>query len=206
MSIKLGIIGDPHATAAPVREALAIFHKAGVQRIFCPGDVAGYGNELEATVTLLRNSGCVTVQGNHEIWQGEKPSRGCDATLTFLQALPRVWQETIAGKKLYMVHASPPRSVMNGIRLLDEQGDLLEQEVASWTQRLEGFAADVLIVGHTHQVFSEQLADTLVINPGSSLFNHACAILTLPGIHCEFFPLSNGPLIRTWHWGMMRRG
>jgi predicted phosphodiesterase len=38
----------------------------------------------------------------------------------------------------------------------------------------------VLVVGHTHQVFAETVGGVLVVNPGSSAFNHSCAILSLP--------------------------
>ena len=40
----------------------------------------------------------------------------------------------------------------------------------------------VLLVGHTHQVFCEQLGNTLVINPGSTRFKRTCAILSLPDL------------------------
>ena len=50
MSTRIGLISDPHATAAPVAEALSLFKAAEVDSIFCAGDIAGYGNELEATL------------------------------------------------------------------------------------------------------------------------------------------------------------
>lgn len=53
MTVKIGLISDVHATAAPVREALAILQREGVETILCPGDIAGYGTELELTVELL---------------------------------------------------------------------------------------------------------------------------------------------------------
>ena len=87
---------------------------------------------------------------------------------------------------MYMVHASPPDSVKNGIRLLDIDGNLIAAEKAHWTEyllgHLQGFRHDVLLVGHTHQVFCGQLGNTLVINPGSARFNHTCAILSLPDL------------------------
>ena len=57
MTVKIGLIGDVHATAGPVKEALAIFRGEGVDTILCPGDIAGYGTELESTVALLVDSG-----------------------------------------------------------------------------------------------------------------------------------------------------
>jgi len=103
-----------------------------------------------------------------------------------------------------MVHASPPDSLMGGIRLLDEQGEPMDEQMACWNGRLQGFAYDVLVVGHTHQVFAERLAGTLVINPGSTLCNHSCAVLSFPGLEVEWFALSGRTLRRSWNWGMDR--
>jgi predicted phosphodiesterase len=64
------------------------------------------------------------------------------------------------------------------------------------------------VVGHTHQVFTEQVGDILVVNPGSSAFNHSCAILSLPEMTVQVFPLSDREIEKTWNWGdhMIGRG
>ncbi len=66
---------------------------------------------------------------------------------------------------------------------------------------MTNFKHDVLIVGHTHQVFAEQLGRTLVINPGSPRFNHCCAVLSLPDMTVEWFALSGEMINYTWNWG-----
>lgn len=70
-----------------------------------------------------------------------------------------------------------------------------------WSERLQRFEYDVLVVGHTHQVFAEHLANTLVINPGSTKFNHSCAILELPGLEFRVLPLSDKKVVKSWNWG-----
>jgi hypothetical protein len=100
-----------------------------------------------------------------------------------------------------MVHAQPPDGCHGGIKLLDKKGKLIEDNVVQWTTKLQNFDYDILIIGHTHQVFSEQIAGTLVINPGSSVFNHCCAILSLPEMTVELFPLSGKQIKKTWNWG-----
>ena len=37
----IGLLSDVHATAAPVALALEIFHRAGVEQVWCAGDIAG---------------------------------------------------------------------------------------------------------------------------------------------------------------------
>jgi predicted phosphodiesterase len=194
-----------HATPEPVAEALALFKSEGVDRILCPGDIAGYGEDLDKTVELLIEHDCEAVLGNHEIWYLEKHADEEETQVgRWFGSLPRVLQLTIEGKRLYMVHASPPRSYMKGIRLLDLDGNLIEEEMARWTERLQGFDHDVLVVGHTHQVFCEQFGGTLVINPGSTRFNHTCAILTLPEMELQLFGLSGKQPVKSWNWGMRK--
>jgi putative phosphoesterase len=201
-TIKIGLISDVHATPAPLEEALSIFRRMGVETILCAGDIAGYGEVLDETVELLIANGCQSIFGNHDLWfleeaQDESASRAH----TWLGGLPAVLEKLIQGKKLYMVHASPPYDCMEGIKLLDEYGNLLPGQKQEWTERLAGFDYDVLVVGHTHQVFAERLGGTLVVNPGSTKFNHSCAVLSFPSLEFEVFPLSNQPVVKTWNWG-----
>lgn len=205
MNTKIGIISDPHATPGPVEEALAIFQQEGAKHVLCAGDIAGYGEALDETVELLAANNCAGVIGNHEAWYVDR-SAGKEDSLTYhyLNGLPASLEMMIEGRDLYMVHASPPDSLMDGIRLLDEHGELIDEQMAYWAGRLQGFAYDVLVVGHTHQVFAERLAGTLVINPGSTLFNHSCAVVSFPKLQVEWFALSGQTLLKSWNWGMNR--
>lgn len=203
MSTKIGLISDVHATAGPVEEALAIFQRQRVDHIFCGGDIAGYGTELEQTVGLLIESGCETIMGNHDLWYLDNPAEGkAELVVAYFEKLPLWLQVTLEGKRVYLVHASPPQSLMKGITLLDQNAQILAERKTQWTDELEGSEFDVLVVGHTHQVFAEQLGNVLVINPGSTKFNHSCAILSLPEMELQLFPLSNKNLMRVWNWGM----
>ena len=93
-------------------------------------------------------------------------------------------------------------------KLLDKQGEVQPERIALWTEHLRTFDRDVLIVGHTHQVFAERIGTTLVVNPGSSAFNHSCAILRLPEMTVEVFPLSDKAVVKNWIWSdhVMKRG
>jgi putative phosphoesterase len=201
--MKIGLISDIHATLQPLREALAIFESEGVEMILCAGDVAGYGKQLEQTVQALIDSRCRVVMGNHDLWCLERSGIDLDGvSAVYLRNLPAVIEFKAAGRIIYMVHASPPDSFMDGIKLLDENAALIKQEKHSWSCCLRDFHCDVLVVGHTHQVFAEQLGNPLVINPGSTLFNHTCAILTLPEMAVQIVPLSHKDPVLSWNWGL----
>lgn len=201
MSHKIGLLSDVHARPDPVEEALTIFAHEGVRLILCGGDIAGYGDELDETVALLRQSACRGVLGNHDQWTlDQADNAGSVSTLQYLRTLPLARSFIVEGVYVYLVHASPPLATMGGIRLLDENGRVISEHLAQWYKRLAGFGHDVLVVGHTHQIFAEQLGDTLVINPGSTLFNHSCAVLTLPECDLQWFGLSGCDPVSTWNW------
>lgn len=204
MSVKIGIISDVHATPAPVQEALGIFQREAVETVLCAGDVAGYGHKLEQTVTLLRDHSCHVILGNHDLWWLSRRDYQTEGpTEKYLRSLPVVTDLCFENKKVHMVHASPPESLMEGIKLLDEKAVLLQEQQDYWADYLKSWVFDVLVVGHTHQVFAEQLGHVLVINPGSTLFNHTCAILTLPEMDVEIFSLSGKEPVMSWNWGLL---
>jgi len=203
MTTRIGLISDLHAAPAPLAEALAIFRREGVEQILCAGDIAGYGSELDATVALLRESGALTIRGNHDLLALEQdPFPGSEATRSYLAALPASAELTIEGVRITMAHASPPDLVTGGLKLLGLESGLIELACREWTEKLAGVQSDILLVGHTHQVYAELLGELLVINPGSAPYNHSCGVLSLPQMEVEWFNLSGKPIDRVWSWGV----
>ena len=199
--MKVGLIGDIHATVKPLQEALAIFDREEVDRILCAGDIAGYGTELPQSLELLRDAGVVSILGNHDVWWlNDAGGQSDPSVINDLRALPVSLNLTLEGKTLHMVHASPPESLMEGIKLLDEDGVMVLGLRNLWCDYLKGYSSDVMVVGHTHQVFAEKMGDMLLVNPGSTLFNHTCAILSLPEMTVEFFSLSGQEPVLSWNW------
>jgi len=203
MSTKIGLISDPHADPGPVAEALQIFKREGVEQILCAGDIGGYGEQLDETISLLQQQQVQAIRGNHEEWALQREIfPGSQAAREYYESLPTFISQTIEGVRLYMVHAEPPDKNTHGLRLFDQHGEVIPEVLAEWRQRLEGAGYDVLILGHTHQVYEIRLTDTLVINPGSSAYNHSCAILSLPDLTVEWFALSGKSIEKTWNWGV----
>ena len=197
----IGLISDVHSSPEPVAEALSIFVREGVDQVFCAGDIAGYMDQLEPTISLLGENNCRVVRGNHDLMYLDKHKLDADnETLSYLKQLPAFIDVVIEGKKLYMVHAQPPDGCHGGIKLRDREGILQAERIESWKESLAEFNYDVLVVGHTHQVYAEFIGNILVVNPGSSVFNYSCAILQLPEMTVQFFPLSGKSIKNTWNW------
>ena len=204
MPAKLGLISDVHASPASLQEALEIFARENVSDIVCAGDVAGYFDTLSPTIELLQQSHCKTIIGNHD---QEYLERNADDQATkeyaYLQALPQTLEFNIQNKSIYVVHAEPPSLQHGGIKLLDRQGEIINSRVQHWNELLQDFEYDVLIVGHTHQVFAQHLGSVFVVNPGSSVFNHSCMILSLPDMNIQTFALENKSIIKCWNFSML---
>ncbi|MBU0479597.1 MAG: metallophosphatase family protein [Proteobacteria bacterium] len=206
MSFRIGLISDVHACPAPVEEAMALFRRRRVDKIICVGDIAGYNDQLEATVDLLVKNDCEAIIGNHDQAYLEEDKNGQNAECRdYLRSLPAVREYFIENKRIYVVHAQPPNSQHGGIKLLDENGRIIDRQRQRWSKALDDFAREILIVGHTHQVFFEPLGNTLVINPGSSVYNHSCAILNLPDLTVDFYTLSGSEILKSWNWSMLAR-
>jgi protein phosphatase len=197
----IGLLSDVHSTPAAVAEALALFRAAEVDEIFCAGDIAGYRDGVQETVALLQASGCRSVLGNHDIGYLRNGAAADDPAARYFRQLPGYLDTVIAGRRVYLVHAEPPAACHGGIRLRDRTGAVQADRVVHWAGRLATLDCDVLVVGHTHQVFAERVGDKLVVNPGSSAFNHSCAILRLPELQVQVLPLSGKAVRPVWRWG-----
>jgi putative phosphoesterase len=204
LTTRIGLISDVHASPDLLAEALAIFADQNVDDIICAGDIAGYYDSLLPTIKLLQQYGCKTIIGNHDqSWLEQNPATANPEIRRYLQRLPLTLELEIEGKRLFVVHANPPSDQHGGIKLRNRDGDLVEQRLQDWTARLADYDYDVLIVGHTHQVYAERLGDMLVINPGSVPFNHCCMILSLPDFGIETFALGGREIVNCWNFSMV---
>jgi len=205
MTTRIGLISDVHSSPGPLAEALELFSNEKVDDIICCGDIAGYYDSLEPTIELLARSNCKAIVGNHDQGYLEKPPQDSESSIrTYLQTLPQTLDLEIEGKRIFVVHANPPSEQHGGIKLLDQQGETRQDRIDEWSMALSGFAHDVLIVGHTHQVYAERLGEVFVVNPGSSVFNHSCMILSLPDLSVQTFALQNKEIVKCWNFGMLR--
>ncbi|MCG6890581.1 MAG: metallophosphatase family protein [Gammaproteobacteria bacterium] len=221
MTTRIGLISDVHSSPVALAEALRIFVDQQVDDIICAGDIAGYYDSLLPTVRLLVKANCKTIVGNHDqTWleqnaanyanddasadSGPDNSPDNSEIRSYLQQLPQTLELSIEGKRLFIVHANPPSEQHGGIKLRDRYGNINAERKADWTQSLADFEHDVLIVGHTHQVYAEQLGRVLVINPGSVPFNHSCMVLSLPDLGVETYALGGREITHCWNFSMLQ--
>ena len=206
MATRIGLVSDVHASPKALAEALDLFASHGVHEIICAGDIAGYHEPLLPTVRLLRQAGCKAVAGNHDqYWLAENAARGNPEIIEYLGGLPPTLDLDIEGQRIFVVHANPPSEQHGGIKLRNRDGDIEDARKQPWREALCDFEPEVLIVGHTHQVYAERLGTTLVINPGSVPFNHSCMILDLPSLQVEVFALGGREIIYSWNFSVWQK-
>jgi len=204
MTTRIGLVSDVHSSPGPLAQALEIFNNEHVDEIICAGDIAGYYDTLAPTIELLAQSNCRAIVGNHDQSYLEKASQNGGSTISaYLENLPQTLDLEIEQKRVFVVHANPPSEQFGGIKLLDQQGEVMQERKDEWSMTLAELKHDVLIVGHTHQVYAERLGEVLVVNPGSTVFNHSCMILSLPEMSVQTFPLGNQKIVKCWNFSML---
>ncbi len=204
MTTKIGLVSDVHASPQPLAQALELFKQQSVSKIICAGDIAGYFDNLPQTIKLLRQNNCDCIIGNHDqSYLSDNQALADSEDSQYLNALPESLEYSIEGKHLYVVHAHPPTSQHGGIKLLDQRGAIIQEQLDFWDEELCDFKYDVLIVGHTHQVFAERIGNTLLLNPGSSQFNHSCMVLSLPDLEVKTYALGDQEIVKCWNFSYL---
>jgi len=172
-AVRVAFVSDVHSNL----EALeAVLDEVGKLKVYCCGDIVGYGASPNEAVRILRDIGAVCVLGNHDqaslqgdvgdfnpraamaaIWTSKHLS---EESRAFLGSLPREVTTDIGGKRVYMAHGSPDDTMWEYV-LPSTHSDLFDYY-------LKKVDADVMALGHTHQAF-EWRGDGggLVFNPGS---------------------------------------
>jgi len=170
---RAAFISDVHSNL----EALeAVLDEVGKMKVYCCGDIVGYGASPNEVVRVLRDIGATCVIGNHDRASldgevGEFNPRAAmaamwtsrhltDESRAFLGSLPREVSTGIGGKRVYIVHGSPDDPMWEYVRP-STHTDLFDYY-------LQKVNADVIALGHTHLAFQWR-SDTggLVFNPGS---------------------------------------
>jgi putative phosphoesterase len=179
---RVAVITDIHANLPALQAALARVDELGIGRIYCGGDLVGYGPHPNEVCALIQERGIPTIYGNydHAIARDEDDC-GCayitqhdrelgqqsvvwtlantdGASKDFMRELPFDLRFDVGGVPVHLVHGSPRK--VNEYLFEDKPASLYERLAASETDR-------VLVFGHTHKPWMHEYGGVLFVNCGS---------------------------------------
>ena len=154
--MKKAIISDIHSNLEALTSVLADIKSKGIDKIYCLGDIIGYGANPNEVIELAKNFD-LTIKGNHDLamkvgrtygdgyemvesieWTQKQLSgpRNTDK-LEFLENLP---EEKLEDKILY-IHGSP-RSALNEYLENESNAKIIFEQYMH--------VPDFCLIGHTH--------------------------------------------------------
>jgi len=178
----VAVITDIHANLPALEAALATIEEHRIERVFCGGDLVGYGPHPNEVCALIAERHIPTIYGNYDyaIARDEEDC-GCayvtphdrelgqlsvDWTLEhtsqdskdFMRGLPFDLHVPLGNVDVHLVHGSP--------RKVNEY--LFEDKPARLFERLAGAeTGPVLVFGHTHKPWVHEYGGVLFVNCGS---------------------------------------
>ena len=175
-------LSDIHGNLPALKAAAIDAEARGAERLFCAGDLTGYGPFPSEVCRFFESRRIPAILGNYDekvlaaiknpadFEKGMKPAkwRILDWTRTnldgtarrFLATLPRLYRETLpGGVGLLMVHGSV-RSAEDAL-----YPSLTGRGLKT---KLAGETPDVLVCGHTHIPFAKRIGGVFVVNCGSA--------------------------------------
>jgi putative phosphoesterase len=178
----VAVITDIHANLTALQAALARIDELRIDRIYCGGDVVGYGPHPNEVCALIQERAIPTIYGNYDYAIAhEEEDCGCayvtqhdrdlgqqsvawtlahtdPASKDFMRGLPFDLRFEVGGAPVHLVHGSP--------RKVNEY--LFEDKPARLYERLAATERDsVLVFGHTHKPWVHEYGGVLFVNCGS---------------------------------------
>jgi putative phosphoesterase len=176
------VITDIHANLPALRAALARIDELGIERIYCGGDLVGYGPHPNEVCALIAEREIPTIYGNYDYAIArDLEDCGCayitprdrelgqqsvewtlahtdGAAKAFMRELPFDLRFAVAGVDVHLVHGSPRK--VNEYLFEDKPARLYERLAAAESARM-------LVFGHTHKPWIHSYGGVRFVNCGS---------------------------------------
>jgi len=148
---SVAIISDPHANLHGLEICFKKIRSFGIEKIFCCGDLVGYGDQPNQVIEFFLSHGIQSISGNHDRFVCNRGRREqwnpyalekidwtqsalSDASFEYLSSLPL----NIVTGDFCLVHGA----WSNPDKYLFEQNDFFEE--------MENLPAGLVFYGHTH--------------------------------------------------------
>jgi diadenosine tetraphosphatase ApaH/serine/threonine PP2A family protein phosphatase len=150
--LRAAVLSDIHANRHALEAVLAAVEEAGVDEVWCLGDMVGYGAEPDACTALVRERCSTCLVGNHDL-----ALLGALDISTFSEAAATAVEWTRANvneETLEFLGGLDPTASQSGVGLFHASPrDPVWEYVLSTDQAEAGFEAQeerVGLIGHSH--------------------------------------------------------
>jgi putative phosphoesterase len=178
----VAVITDLHANLPALQAVLARIDELAIDRVYCGGDLVGYGPHPNDVCALIRERAIPTIYGNydyaiardledcgcayvtaHDRAVGQRSvdwtlSHTDEASKGFMRELPFDLRFEVGARAVHLVHGSPRR--VNEYLFEDKGARLYERLAAAEDSR-------VLVFGHTHKPWVGEHGGVVFVNCGS---------------------------------------
>ena len=182
MADAVAVITDIHANLPALEAALARIEALGIERVFCGGDLVGYGPHPNEVCALIAERRIPTIYGNYDYAiardledcgcayitpsDRELGQRSVEWTLAhtgleakdFMRELPFDLNFRVGDADVHLVHGSPRK--VNEYLFEDKPARLYERLAAAED-------GEALVFGHTHKPWVRTHGGVLFVNCGS---------------------------------------
>ncbi len=182
MAERVAVITDVHGNQPALEAALGRIEEMGIDRVYCGGDLVGYGPHPNEVCALLEERRIPTIYGNYDYaiardledcgcayvnqhdrdlgqqsvaWTLEHTDRRAK---DFMRELPFDLRFDVGSHAVHLVHGSPRK--VNEYLFEDKPARLYERLAAAEE-------AEVLVFGHTHKPWVRAHGGVLFVNCGS---------------------------------------
>jgi putative phosphoesterase len=180
--MAVAVITDIHGNLPALEAVLDRIAALGVERIYCGGDLVGYGPHPNEVCALIAEREIPTIYGNYDFAIArDLDDCGCAyvtehdralgqrsvawtlahtdaASKAFMRELPFDLRFDVGDRAVHLVHGSPRK--VNEYLFEDKPARLYERLAAAED-------ADVLVFGHTHKPWIHEYGGVRFVNCGS---------------------------------------
>ncbi|HET8566553.1 MAG TPA: metallophosphoesterase family protein [Solirubrobacterales bacterium] len=150
--MRAAVLSDIHSNLQALEAALAAVDEAGMEEIWCLGDMVGYGADPDACTALIRERCSTCLAGNHDL-----AALGAIDIATFSEGAAAAveWtRENASAETLDFLAGLEPTAVREGVGLFHASPrDPVWEYVLAADQAEAGFEAmeeRVGLIGHSH--------------------------------------------------------
>lgn len=150
--MRIAVLSDIHGNRPAFEAVLTAVERAEAQRVWCLGDLVGYGAEPDACVELARARTDHCLAGNHDL--GVRGTISLDEFSRGAELAARWTQETIAEENLDYLHQLEPRGVQREVGLYhaSPRDPVWEYVLSALLAELclDAQSERVCLIGHSH--------------------------------------------------------